>query len=309
MVQSSISSLVRWMQSFRRKGPAGWKPRPTPGRPPEMKPQEKHELIGLLKKGARAAGYPTELWTPRRVAEPIQRHWGVAYHPGHVWKILIALGGSCQKPERRALQRTPQKIRAWKQREWPRIKKARRLRAHLVFLAESGFMLIRPVQRTWAPVGRTPVLRHSYRRERRSVLGGWTMSPVRQRLGLYFQIYPWTGTAVAIGRYFAELRRHRRGPVVVLLDGGSIHRARKVVEFCRRPRRWHGERFPAYAPELNPEEYVWTHTQRSVSNTCPENRDELLDLVIAALCAIQESQSLLSACPAHAAQHGLVWND
>jgi transposase len=124
IVQSSISSLVRWMQSFRRKGNAGLKPRPTPGRPPQMKRPQKQELIGLLKRGARASGYATEMWTTRRVAEQIRQHWGVSYHPGHVWKILVALGWSCQKPERRAIQRNPRKIREWKRREWPRIKKS-----------------------------------------------------------------------------------------------------------------------------------------------------------------------------------------
>ena len=122
-VQSSISSLVRWMQAFRRKGKSGLKPRPTPGRPPQMKPKQRQQLIALLKQGARAAGYPTELWTTTRVAEQIQRHCHIAYHPGHVWKILIGLGWSCQKPERRALQRNPRKIREGKQRQWPRIKK------------------------------------------------------------------------------------------------------------------------------------------------------------------------------------------
>lgn len=135
------------------------------------------------------------------------------------------------------------------------------------------------------------------------------MSPVRQRLGLYFQIYPWNVTAVEIVQYFAELLRHLRGPVVVLLDGGSVHRDRKVVEFCRGHRRLHLERFPAYAPELNPEEYVWTQTKRKVSNTCPENRDDLLELVVNALCDVQQSPTLLSACLAQAAKHGLTWND
>ena len=170
-------------------------------------------------------------------------------------------------------------------------------------------MLIPPVQRTWAPVGRTPVLRHSYRRERLSVIGGLTMSPLRQRLGLYFQIYPWNVTAVEIVRYFTELLRQLRGPVIVLLDGCSIHRDGKVVEFCRRHRRLQLERFPAYAPELNPEEYVWTQTKQKVSNTCPENRDDLLELTVNALCDVGESQTLLHACLAQAAKHGLIWNN
>ena len=123
MVQSSISSLVRWMQSFRRKGKAGLKPRPTPGRPPQMTAQQRQELIARLKRGALAAGYPTGMWTLPRVAEQIRQHWGIAYHPGHVWKILIGLGWSCQKPERRARERDETAIQRWRQRDWPRIKK------------------------------------------------------------------------------------------------------------------------------------------------------------------------------------------
>jgi len=165
------------------------------------------------------------------------------------------------------------------------------------------------VQRTWAPVGQTPVLRHSYRRERLSVIGGLSVSPVRKRLGLYFQIYPWNVTAADMVRYFAELLRHLRGEVIALLDGCSIHRDRKVVEFCRRHGRLHLERFPAYAPELNPEEYVWTQTKQKVSNACVENRDQLLDLVVDALCDVRQSQPLLASCLAQAAKQGLIWND
>lgn len=126
MVQSSISSVVRWMQAFRRKGRAGLRPRPTPGRPPAMQRCHKQELVALLKRGARAAGYPTDLWTSRRVAEQIRCQWGIDYHPGHVWKVLVGLGWSCQKPERRAIQRDEKQIRQWKQRDWPRIKKSPR---------------------------------------------------------------------------------------------------------------------------------------------------------------------------------------
>jgi transposase len=67
------------------------------------------------------------MWTARRVAEQIRRHWGIEYHPGHVWKVLVGLGWSCQKPERRALQRNERKIRQWKQTQWPRIKKSPRV--------------------------------------------------------------------------------------------------------------------------------------------------------------------------------------
>jgi transposase len=32
------------------------------------------------------------------VADLIKREFGVRYHPGHVWKILAALGWSPQRP-------------------------------------------------------------------------------------------------------------------------------------------------------------------------------------------------------------------
>jgi len=113
-VQSSISSLVRWMQAFRRRGKAGLKPRPTPGRPPQMTPAERQALAVLYKRGSVPAGYATEMWTLPRVVEQIRRQLGMAYHPGHVWKILIGLGRSCQKPERRAVQCRPKKIWPWR---------------------------------------------------------------------------------------------------------------------------------------------------------------------------------------------------
>lgn len=153
------------------------------------------------------------------------------------------------------------------------------------------------------------MLRHTYRRDRLSVIGGLSMSPVRQCLGLYFQIYPWNLTALELVQYFGQLLRHLRGQVIVLLDRWAVHKDRKVAQFCRRHRRLHLGWFPAYAPELNPEEYVWTQTKRALSNTGPQDREELLDLLVNALCDVRQSQTLLRACLAQAAKHGLSWND
>lgn len=66
-------------------------------------------------------------------------------------------------------------------------KNATRLGAHLVFVDESGFMMIPSVRRTWAPIGQTPIVRHYYRRERISVIGGLSLSPARRRLGLLWR--------------------------------------------------------------------------------------------------------------------------
>jgi transposase len=124
-LKASISSLVRWMQSFRHGGTKRLAPKPTPGRPPGLTRQEKNHLRRLILKGAMEAGYQNEMWTLPRVAEQIRQHYGISYHPGHVWKILIGLKLSCQKPERRATQRDEKEIARWKREDWPRIKKRR----------------------------------------------------------------------------------------------------------------------------------------------------------------------------------------
>jgi transposase len=75
-------------------------------------------------KGARAHGFPNELWTLRRIAAVIQVQFGVRYHPAHVWKILRRLGWSGQVPERRPIQRDEQAITHWKRDQWPAINKS-----------------------------------------------------------------------------------------------------------------------------------------------------------------------------------------
>ena len=124
-VGAAVSSVFRWWQVYRRKGTRGLDPRPTPGRPPRLSTAEKRRLVKLLGQGALRVGYRTDLWTLPRVAELIHQEFGVRYHPAHVWKVLTALGWSCQKPERRAVERDEAAIARWKREDWPRIKKRR----------------------------------------------------------------------------------------------------------------------------------------------------------------------------------------
>lgn len=122
-VSASVSSVHRWQQTYQEKGLRGLRPRPTPGRPPKLSRAQKTTLLRLLKRGPPAFGYTTNLWTLKRVAEVIEREFAVRYHPCYVWTILVGLGWSCQKPERRARERDEKAIEQWRRRRWPHIKK------------------------------------------------------------------------------------------------------------------------------------------------------------------------------------------
>jgi transposase len=117
---------MRWRNSFRRSGKQGLRPKPVLGRPSRLSKAQKTQLLRHLLAGALAHGYRTDLWTTQRVAEVVRAKFGVRYHRDHVGRLLHGLHWSCQKPERRALQRDEAAIAQWKEREWPRIKKGRR---------------------------------------------------------------------------------------------------------------------------------------------------------------------------------------
>ncbi len=124
-------------------------------------------------------------------------------------------------------------------------KNAARRGAHLAFLDESGFLLIPNVRKTWAPIGRTPHLRHSYRRDKVSVISALTVAPQGRRLGSYFDLHVRTITGAEVIRFLRQLVRHLRGSILLLWDGRKIHRRRDVQAFLHRYPRMEVHRFPS----------------------------------------------------------------
>jgi len=123
MVGASPSSVQRWKEAIDKGGMEALKAKPHPGRAARLSDRQKERLKAILLAGPGAAGYPTDLWTCPRVAQVIERRFGVRYDPSHVWRILRSLGWSCQKPERRARERDEKAIERWRKGDWPRIKK------------------------------------------------------------------------------------------------------------------------------------------------------------------------------------------
>jgi len=116
-------SVRRWKAAARTGGAAALKARPAPGRPPKLPLRRRASLERLLLRGAQAAGFANELWTCPRVAQLIERHFRVRYHPDHLGRLLRSLGWSPQRPIRRAHERDEARIQQWVKRDWPRIKK------------------------------------------------------------------------------------------------------------------------------------------------------------------------------------------
>jgi len=123
MIGCAASSVMRWSRARKKGGKRALKVRFSPGRPALLSPRQRKQLRKRLLKGAMANGFSTELWTAQRVGEVIEKRFKVRFHRGHVARLLHSLGFSCQKPQRRALERNEAKIGRWKREEWSRVKK------------------------------------------------------------------------------------------------------------------------------------------------------------------------------------------
>ena len=112
-----------WVRRHREQGDGGLSPVPTPGRPRKLTPRQEAAVLGWLAKLPSEFGFPTELWTARRVADLIRRRFGVSFHPGYLREWLAARGHSPQKPARQARQQRPEEVARWLREDWPRIEK------------------------------------------------------------------------------------------------------------------------------------------------------------------------------------------
>ena len=116
-------TVSRWVKEYRVGGKDALMRAGRAGRKPLLSDQQLQRLEELLVAGPERLGYETPLWTCPRVAHVIAQELGVRYHAGHVWKILVRLGWSPQRPTGRAREREGKQIAQWKKHVWPRIKK------------------------------------------------------------------------------------------------------------------------------------------------------------------------------------------
>ena len=152
------------------------------------------------------------------------------------------------------------------------------------------------MRRSWAPQGQTPVLpswgRH---RDKVSVIAALSIAPTLRRLGLYWLADPKNYvTAETAVRFLRELLKHLRGRVIVVWDGGSNHKGPLIRALCAQYPRLHLERLPAYAPDLNPVEQVWSHLKYGrLPNFVPASLAHLDQTLRTHLHAVGQTPDLL----------------
>lgn len=291
-------SLYRWL--YMSKQATGLAAKRHHGPTPRLSSSQQRRLERMLRRGPQAFGWPNQLWTTQRIAEVIRRYFGVSLHHDHVGRFLRQrLNWSPQKPRRRARERNEAAIADWKANAFPRLMQAAQQRgAHLVFLDESGFMLTPTVRRTWAPMGKTPLLSCWDRRDRLSAVSCITVSPKTGRVNFYFALLEDNTNVGAehIVSFLQQLKRHLGGPYTVIWDGSNIHsRSRLVKNYLADHPDIVAETLPGYAPELNPDEGVWGWTKYGrLANLAAANTQELRQRIREEFATLRKNRHLLN---------------
>jgi putative transposase len=175
-------------------------------------------------------------------------------------------------------------------------KKAWDEHAHLVLIDETGLFLNPLVRRSWAVRGRTPMIGGDGGHRRTvSAIGAVRVSPRARRLGRHFDTRAdgFFGAAEVLG-FLRYLLGTLAGKVIVVWDGGTNHKGPLVRAYLARTRRLWRERLPAYAPEVNPVELVWSWLKYGqLANCVPADLAELDDEIIDRLIHLRDDPQLL----------------
>jgi transposase len=137
---------------------------------------------------------------------------------------------------------------------------------------------------TWAPRGETPIQYASARHDRLSVIGAVSLAPRRRRITTYFRFHDDNIHAQDVVSFVRDLHRSQQGCLILVLDRFNVHRA-AVRQLCQRRPHWlEVEWLPAYAPDLNPVEAMWSCTKHGdLANYLPEDLYELGGAVVDSL--------------------------
>ena len=256
------TSIYRWLKaaSGRGKGQRALASSPATGRPCKLSAAQQAQVFRWINgKDPRQYGLDFGLWTRQIAATLIERKFGVKLGVTAVGRMLSKLGLTPQKPLQRAYQRDPQAIDRWQRETYPGIAAAaRQSAADIYFWDESGFRADTVHGKTWGVKGKTPVIQRPGQRQSISAA-----SAVNAKGGFWFASYAGALSAELFVELLQKMMRGRSKPVHLIVDGLPAHKKANVKEYIASTNgRLTMHVLPGYAPDLNPDELVWSHVKR-----------------------------------------------
>ena len=274
-------TIYGWLKvaSSRGKGLKALASRPSTGRPRTLTTAQERQIFRWINgRNPMQYGFDFGLWTRQIVHTLVSQRFGARLSLASIGALLARQGLTPQKPLQRAYQRDPEAIERWQHETYPAIARiAKRDRADIYFWDESGFRADAVHGMTWGAKGQTPVV--SVPGQRQSISAA---SAVSSKGAFWFATYKGGLNGALFIALLRRIMRGRRKPLHLILDGLPAHKTTAVKRYAEG---LHGKLslhyLPGYAPDLNPDELVWSHAKRTGNARRPLQKGEKLEARVA----------------------------
>jgi transposase len=279
------------MKLYREGGEAALVSTKATGRPPTLTAKELDRLRRIVVgKNPRQMNLGPALWTLPLVQSLATKLFGVDLHKTTIARILHHLGLTPQRPVRRAYRRDDEACVRWMTEEFPRIvRTSKKRQSTLLFEDEAGVHEDGPLGTTWGTRGKTPVVGVTGLRRRINVI-----SAVSPRGRLWFRCYRGRLNATSFIVFLKAVLKDVRGKIDMILDKHPAHVAAAVTKFVGK----HSDRLrlhflPGYAPDLNPDEHVWTYLKGMFRRDPIHADEDFDDAVEKSMLQVQSDRALV----------------
>ena len=288
------TTIYKWTSAAAQRGMGmrALRARPASGRPRSLTAQQEQQVFRWINgKDPRQYGLDFGLWTRKVVADLIERKFGIRLGLTAVGGLLAKLNLTPQKPLQRAYQRDPDAIERWRRDTYPGIaRQAKAEGGEVFFWDESGFRADAVHGRTWGRKGQTPVVERPGQRQSISAA-----SAVNAKGGFWYCTYEGGLTAELFVDLLRKMMLRRAKPVHLVVDSLPAHKTKAVKDYIQSTKgRLTLHFLPGYAPELNPDELVWSHVKRTGVARAPLRAGERLrDKIERQLAALKKAPRLV----------------
>ena len=285
-------TIYRWIAAYHYGGEEGLKAKAIAGAPPKLNEKQLAKLSRIIReKSPLQLKFDYALWTLSMIREVIRDQFNVKLSEVSVGRLMKRLGFSAQRPLYRAWQQDKALVETWREQAYPKITaRAKREGALIFFADESGIRSDYHSGTTWAPIGKTPVVKATGARFSLNMI-----SAVNALGHFRFMTVEGRVNATVFREFLKRLIMGMDRKIFLIVDGHPTHKAKLVCEFVEANRdRIELFFLPPYSPELNPDELTWAHVKSKIAKATVQTKADLKATIKSVMRRLQRTPKIVA---------------
>jgi transposase len=292
LFEVTTRAVFGWLAAFSNEGQNGLAAKFGSGRPPKVTPDQLQWIASAVSSNTpNQLSFSFGLWTLRLIGELIERRFGMTLSLPTLSKVMAQLGFTPQRPLHRAYEQDAVLVQRWIDKDLPALRAQAKARGAIVMFADEASMRSDyHAGTTWAPRGRTPIVK---------VMGQRSTVNMISAIGgdgqMQFMLADGRVNGAVFVTFLQQLMLGADRPIILVVDGHPVHRSKLVAEYVKSTDGKLELHFlPPYSPQLNPDEQVWKHVKERVAKQAPSDKYHLRRLVREALERLQKLPSIIA---------------